>query len=725
MWRANNERAAVFSDMQCCESVEMFRLKSKKSYTTALRVLLASTALCTAWVPVASAAEDASTRESTIPYTAPPAERDFEEIVVSGAFEGRKLSETILGGTILRQEDLARQLAGSLGETLKRQPGISSTFFGPGASRPIIRGLGGDRIRILDFGLGSIDASSTSPDHAVAIEPALAKRIEILRGSALLVYGSSAAGGAINVFDGRIPTKVPEGGFDGAVRYGHNTGDDGDEFSGAFNAELAKIGDSSILFHGDISYRDTDDYSIPGFARSAQLRASDPLADPADEPRDIVANSATETLSGSAGLSAVFDNGFFGANVRALDSEYGVPGSGEEGVTIDIEQTRFDLHGELEGNFGLFKKAKFRFGYADYLQLEIEDGAVGTVFSNEGFEGRLDFVEKGGDNWNGSTGIQVRSRDFSAVGEEAFVPPTLTTQIGIYTVKELSTDSWKFEFGGRFEYTKHTSDTLGITRSFNGVSLSAGAGYNLSDNSFFGVSISRTERAPSTEEIFSNGPHLATEAFEIGDLSLGLETAIGIEATFNYSDEIYSFIANVFLTSYDDFVFEVETGATLDDLAVFQFNAGDAQFYGFETKAEFQLGASSSEFWGELDYSFDAQLDYVRATLRNVSGNNALPRIPPLSALIGISAIGTKFDLRTELEYSAGQNRATDFETTSDAYWLWNTYFTLHPFENRGLSLEVRATNLTNTTARQHTSFLKDVVPLPGRTFKISLRAEF
>ena len=703
----------------------MFRLKSKKTYATALRVLLASTALYAAWMPVASAAEGATNKEFVIPNTAPPAERDLEEIVVSGAFEGRKLSETILGGTILKQEDLARQLASSLGETLKRQPGISSTFFGPGASRPIIRGLGGDRIRILDFGLGSIDASSTSPDHAVAIEPALAKRIEILRGSALLIYGSSAAGGAINVFDGRIPTKIPEDGFEGAVRYGHNSGDNGDELSGAFNAELTKIGETSLLFHGDISYRDTDNYSIPGFARSAQLRASDPAADPANEPRDVVANSATETLSGSAGLSAVFGTGFFGANVRVLDSEYGVPGSGEDGVTIDIEQTRFDLHGELEADFGFFKKAKFRFGYADYLQLEIEDGAVGTVFSNEGFEGRLDFVEKGGDNWNGSTGIQVRSRDFSAVGDEAFVPPTLTTQIGLYTVKEFSADRWKFEFGGRFEYTKHTSDTLGITRSFNGVSLSAGAGYDLGDNSFFGVSISRTERAPSTEEIFSNGPHLATEAFEIGDLSLGLETALGAEATYNYSDDVFSFIANIFLTSYDDFVFEVETGAIIEDLSVFQFNAGDAQFYGFETKAEFQLGSSSSDFWGDLDYSFDAQLDYVRAKLRGVSGNDALPRIPPLSALAGLSAIGTKFDLRTELEYSASQNRATAFETTSNGYLLLNAYFTLHPFEDRGLSLEIRATNLTNTTARQHTSFLKNVVPLPGRTFKISLRAAF
>ena len=206
---------------------------------------------------------------------APPPEGHLEEIIVSGAFDGRKLASTILGATVLNKDQIQRQLDGSIGETLRRQPGISSTFFGPGASRPVIRGLGGDRIRVLDTGLGSIDASSTSPDHATAVEPALAERIEILRGTAMLMYGSSAAGGVINVIDSRIPATLPTNGFEAAVRYGHNTVNDSNEVSGALNAKIGNIGDNSIVLHLDGLYRSTDDYNIPGFAESERLREAE------------------------------------------------------------------------------------------------------------------------------------------------------------------------------------------------------------------------------------------------------------------------------------------------------------------------------------------------------------------------------------------------------------------------------------------------------------------
>ncbi|MBL4836206.1 MAG: TonB-dependent receptor plug domain-containing protein, partial [Kordiimonadaceae bacterium] len=385
---------------------------------------------------------------------APPPENRLEEIVVSGAFEGRKLGTAILGTTILNKEAIQRQLDGSIGETLRRQPGISSTFFGPGASRPIIRGLGGDRIRILDSGLGSIDASSTSPDHATAIEPALAERIEILRGTAMLMYGSSAAGGVVNVLDGRIPNSAPENTFDGAVRYGHTTVNDGDEIVGAFNAQLGKVGGTTVIFHGDALYRATSDYKIPGFAESQQVRDAEAAEAEAsgealeEEAFGIAENSETKTTGAFAGLSFLFSNGFIGMNVKLLDSSYGVPGGHEhddhdddddhddhEGteeapVTIELDQLRYDLRGEIKGDYGFFKKVKIRFGYADYEHLELEGNEIGTVFSNEGWEGRLDFIHNGNDTWGGASGIQIKSRDFSAIGEEAFVPATISKQYG-------------------------------------------------------------------------------------------------------------------------------------------------------------------------------------------------------------------------------------------------------------------------------------------------------
>lgn len=691
---------------------------------------------------------------------APPLEEQLEEIVVSGAYEGRKLGETILGATVLRKDEILRQLDGSIGETLRRQPGMSSTFFGPGASRPIIRGLGGDRIRVLDAGLGSIDASSTSPDHAVAVEPALAERIEILRGTAMLMYGSSAAGGVVNVFDGRIPTSEPEDGFDAALRYGHDTVSNGDEATAAFNALVGTFGDATLLLHGDFTFRDTDDYDIPGFAESdafhdAEEHEDEEGEDHAEDHDDhdaheeeerifgTVENSATKTTGGSGGLTFLFKDGFIGMNLKKLDSQYGVPGGHahahgeeehhdeEEGqeeeapVTIDLDQIRFDLHGELARDFGWFQKAKFRFGYADYEHTELEGDEVGTVFANKGWEGRLDLIEKGGESWSGATGIQIRRRDFSAIGAEAFVPPTITNQYGLYTVKEFTFDRLMVEVGGRYERTDYDADAIGISRSFDGFSVSAGAGYDLSDAAFIGINAFRTERAPSTEELFSNGPHLATNAFELGDPDLGLETALGVEATFTYATGPFSFVLNGFVTSYDDFIYERETGEEDDELEVFEFTANDATFYGFEAKTEYHVGTYKTASFGDIDVHLDGQLDLVRAELKDAGEDGYLPRIPPLSGLVGVEASALSFDLRTELEYAAEQNRVTEHELPTDDYLLWNAYFTLRPFKNKNYSFELKGTNLGNVEARQHTSFLKDQVPLPGRNVKISFRAAF
>lgn len=676
----------------------------------------------------------------------PPLEEQLEEIIVSGAFEGRKLGETILGATVLNESEILRQLNGSIGETLRRQPGISSTFFGPGASRPIIRGLGGDRIRVLDNGIGSIDASSTSPDHAVAVDPALAERIEILRGTAMLIYGSSAAGGVVNVMDSRIPNKVPEGGFKGAARYGYSTVDQGHEASAAINALLADLGNTQIVLHGDISYRNTDDYDIPGFAESARLRALEEAEGEEEEGEEeafgTVENSATETTSGSGGIGFIFENGFLGFNVRKLDSLYGVPGGHghgheeeehegeddhedeEETVRIDLDQTRYDLTGEISGDFGFFSKAKLRFGYSDYTHTELEGDEIGTVFANEGYEGRLDLIEKGNENWKGTTGIQLRSRDFSAIGAEAFVPPTNSSQLGIYTVKEYSTPNWRFDFGGRYEHTKYEDVVGNRERSFNGFSASVGAGYDISDAAFFGLTVFRTERAPSTEELFSNGPHLATNAFEVGNADLGMETALGIEATFSYTNGPFSFIANAYYTSYDDFIYEVETGGIEDDLPIFEFRANDAQIYGFEAKTEYHLGSFTTDVFHDVDIHIDGQIDLLKADLDR-GGNDNIPRLPPVNVLAGIEARSHAFELRTEIEFAGSKTDVAAVELPTDSYAFWNVYFTLRPFENENLSFDVRGTNLTNATGRQHTSFLKDLAPLPGRNIRASFRVQF
>lgn len=658
-----------------------------------------------------------------------------DEIVVTASPLNRSADETIVGTTVVSGDDLSRNLDSSIGETLRKQPGISSSFFGPGASRPIIRGLGGDRISVLDSGIGSIDASSTSPDHAVAVEPATAEKIEIVRGAATLLYGSSAAGGVVNVFSGKIPRKLPEDGADGAIRIGKSTVDDGTEAAGGFDVDLGKAGAGNFVFHGEGFYRKADDYKIPGFAESARLRAAEEAGgeEPGEEAFGVVANTSLETKGGAAGLSYVFDTGFIGIAGTAMNTDYGVPGhshEGEEGgVTIGLKQRRIDLDGEIDADFLFFKKSKLRVGYADYTHSEIEPtGEIGTVFANEGVEGRLEFVEKtstiGGAELNGAIGFQWKIRDFSAIGDEAFVPPSKSRQLGFFALKELSAGPFRFELGGRYEATRHTVDDLAITRTFDAFSVSAGIGYQPNDIVFLGVTGLRTERAPSTEELFSNGPHLATGVFEIGDPALGKETARGVEATARIGDESLSFAINGFYTSYKDFIFENATGLDADVdgemIPIFEFQATDATFKGFEAQLDAELFRV-----GPFHIHGHAAADYVRATAVN-SPTGDLPRIPPMTGLFALEANSAKFDLRGEIDHSLIQRKVGVGELPTDRFTMYNLYATFRPMgEDSPVAVRLAALNLSNEDARLHPSFLKDIAPLPGRNFKVSVEGSF
>ena len=676
-------------------------------------------------------------------YGAYAQEEEFEvesdKIVVTASPLERTVGETILNTSVISDEELQRRLENSIGETLRREPGVSSTFFGPGASRPVIRGLGGDRIRVLDAGIGSIDASATSPDHAVSVEPATAEKIEIVRGSGTLLYGSSAAGGVVNVFNGRIPTERPEDGIDGAVRAGGSTVDDGVELAGGVDLELGEVGGGAIVLHADGAYRDAEDYDIPGFAESAVLRAAEEAEgeeEGEEEEEEIFGtaeNTFFETEGGSVGLSWIFGNGFFGISGTVMDTTYGVPGGhgheeGEEedeeeeeegGVTIDLEQRRLDLAGEVNGQFGLFQTAKIRFGYADYEHAEIEpSGEVGTLFSNEGWEGRFELIDKPmnafGGELNGAVGLQYRKRDFSAIGEEAFVPPTDTSQLGIFALKELTTGPWRFEVGGRFEHTSHEVSGTTVERNFDGFSVSGGAGVNASENVFLGVTAFRTERAPSTEELFSNGPHLATNAFEIGDPTLNEEVAKGIEGTVRFRTERFSASINGFYTSYDDFIFEAATGEEEDELPVFQFFAEDAKFRGFEAQVDAELFRVAA-----FDVHGDASFDYVRATT-DATGNDNLPRIPPFSGLVGLEARSSLIDVRGELEFAGEQDDVTDFELPTDDYQVFNVFVTIRPIPDaENVSFRLSMNNLTDEDVRLHTIFLEGSRTVAGPEFQI------
>jgi iron complex outermembrane receptor protein len=667
------------------------------------------------------------------------------EIVVTANFV-RELD--ILSGTsVLTGTDLVRDIRPQIGDTLARLPGVSATSFSPGASRPVLRGFQGERVRVLTDGIGSIDVSNTSADHAVTIDPLTAERIEVLHGPAVLLFGSQAIGGAVNVLDRRIPRRVPDEPvhFDLIGTYG--SADDERSIGGGVDVP---IGTGGLVAHIDGSYRKTDDREIGGFLLSPELRAeqieiaaeelAEGHADEAAEAqelaefRGVIPNSATETYTLGAGLALVRDRGNLGVSVSYFNTDYGVPSRpgaghhhGEEGeeeageapVTIAMDQIRVDLRGEYELDGGFIDKVRVRAGYADYEHVEFEGDEVGTRFLTDGFEGRFELVQADRNGWRGASGVQYFTRDFNAIGAEAFVAPNKTSQLGLFTLQEFEFGPLQLEAAGRYERSTVKSRPLGVSRDFNAFSAAAGAAYKLSPRVRIGANVSRAERAPAAEELFSNGPHVATQAFEIGDPTLRKEKSVGAELYARAETDDFRLSASLFANWFDDYIFQDETGEEEDGLPVFQYFQRDARYVGFEAEASATLFRSDG-----LKIVGDLVTDYVRATIRNEGG--PVPRIPPLRVLGGLEAQTAALDGRVEVEWVDDQERVAAFENRTDGHTLVNASIAWRPFgRENSTTLLLSANNIFDVDARRHASFTKDFVPLAGRDFRVSLRASF
>ncbi|MEM8635839.1 MAG: TonB-dependent receptor [Pseudomonadota bacterium] len=694
---------------------------------------------------------------------------DLDQVVTTSTPLARTLGKTITNVTVLDGEELEERLASSIGETLRLEPGISSTSFGAGASRPIIRGLGSDRIRVLADGIGTFAVDQTSPDHAVPVEPALAERIEVFRGAASLLYGSSAAGGIVNTITGIIPEEAPENGLEGAARYSYSTVDNGNEVAGGANVQLGQV-----VFHAEGSFREAGDYDIPGLVASNELIGAlaaeanangEPFVPTEEFETGFLPNSDLETTTGAFGASWLFDSGdyegFFGASVSYLETNYGVPAGilteedlegeeegeegeegeeegEEEGIRIDLDQIRYDAKGEIRGNLGLFEKARFRFGYGDYQHFELEGDEVGTEFNNEEYEGRLELTGKtvsiGNGEFRSATGIQFRNREIEAIGAEAFVPPSEQRQIAVFGLGEYSTGPWVFDGSLRYENVENETDSfideedgpeMSLDNNFDLFSVSAGIGLQATEQLFLGFNGFRTERAPSVEENFSFGPHLATQFFEIGNPNFEEETARGFEATARGEFGPVTVIVNGFLTEYDNFIFEQETGEIMDGLPVFAFVGSDTRFRGFEAELEADLGSFNSGTIGEIRFSGQAQADFVKADTDGVLAGDQ-PRIPPFSTLVGLTADNDFATLRAEVEYNAAQNAVADFELPTGSFTIFNMALAVRPFRDRpNVTLGIRGQNLFDAEVRNAVSFLKDTAPLPGRNVRFDIKVAF
>ncbi|KAA2285808.1 TonB-dependent receptor [Arenimonas fontis] len=634
---------------------------------------------------------------------------------------------------VLAGEDLDARKAGTLGETLERLPGVQSSSFGPGVGRPIIRGQDGARVRTLAGGIGSMDVSTVSVDHAVAIEPFLADQIEVLKGPAALLYGSGAIGGAVNVVDGRVPTAQAGRATSGRAEIRHGSAADESVAMARFDGDAGPL-----TLHFDGFYREAGDYRIPGFALSDHL-----VEEELEEGGDLddlafgrVPNTSLRTRGGAVGASWFGERAWFGAAASTYRSNYGIPPGAhahheeeEDGheddehgheeaaqVRIDLRQDRFDFRGGVTGVAGL-RELNWRLVRSLYEHAEIEEGEIGTVFENTGTEARLELVQNEWAGWNGAFGLQYGHRDFSAVGEEAFVPPSVGRDLGLFTVQERQFGRFKLETGLRHDRVR-VSPEGGASKRFSATSLALGGLWQLNDAVHLSLNLDRAERAPTAEELFSDGPHIATASYEIGDAGLDTERAFNAELGLHLHHGRFEGKLAVFRTRYDGFIYLADTGLEEDELPVRQWTQADARFTGWEAEARIELHEGASGLWQLRAFAdaVDAELD----------GGERLPRIAP--ARIGLDLAWSLGGWRARLgavrvakqDEVAPNEEPTEGHTLVDAglAWHWDT-------DAAGWELFLEGRNLTDREARSHTSYLKELAPLPGRNLMAGLRVSF
>ena len=648
-----------------------------------------------------------ATADESKPHKGRGHEKRMDEIEVTANPLGTSSAEAAKPAVVLAGGELEDRRRGTIGETVSEEAGVQSSYFGPGVGRPVIRGQDGARVQVLSGGTGSLDASTVSVDHALTIEPFVAEQIEVLKGPSTLFYGAGAIGGVVNVVDGRIPDALTEEGVSGRAEL---SGDTGSNMRGGVARLDATAGQYAI--HADAFQRDADNVEAPGTADGE------------------IENSAIETSGGAIGGVAFADggNGFVGLALSGYNNLYGIPGgahehaAGEEhdadaeAVRIDMNQSRIDLKAGVDGPIRGVEKTVFKFTRNDYEHVELEGDEVGTRFENEAYEARLELNLKPIGAWTGAAGVQASQRDLSAIGAEAFVPSNQTDDLGLFLIERAQFGPWSVEAGLR--HGQQDVETDLVRADHDAVSLSLAGLYDINARWQWSLSIDRAERAPTAEELFSHGPHIATQSFEVGDAALDTETAQQFETGLRYRGERIEAKAQVYRNDFSDFIFLSATGEVEDDLPVRQWSQADAVFTGYEIEAKTLLADNDAG-------RFDLRLfnDGVNAEFDD--GTN-LPRIAPARHGAGLEwQYGAWHARLGAIRYNA-QNDVAELETPTPGYTLVNAHVS-YAFQSGETEWEafVDGNNLTDQEAHVHTSFLKDNAPLPGRNLRFGIRSYF
>ncbi|MBK1880280.1 TonB-dependent receptor [Pelagicoccus mobilis] len=700
-------------------------------------------------------------------------------LVTASPFVERKV-ELVVPATELSGEALRRAGESSLGATLSGEPGVHSSYYGPGAGRPVIRGFDGDRIRILNQGMDSFDVSQTSPDHGVSIEPLFAEDIEVVRGPASLLYGNAAIGGVVNVIGKELPRERAELPFSGQFETFYGSVSDEKSVGLALQG-----GEGNFAWSAGFLDRQSNDFEIPGFAESIYQMEAEEHDEHDHEDEDehhedehddheeeevfgVLENSFVDTRSGYVGLAWFGDNGSLAVSYSEYGSDYGVPGHshahghhdeheegeeheeegehhededeeehhdegehGEEGVAIDLDQSRFSLRGELLNPVDFLKSLELDLAFGDYRHAELEGDEVGTVFERDGYELRLTGVHSPVGDFNGAFGFQAKVDDFSAVGEEAFIPSSETAQYGIFAVERLNQEWGAWEFGARLETVDvdPVDASLG-DRSFDTVNASAGLVSRLSESSVLSANLVYAERAPNASELFAFGPHVGTQTFEIGDATLGEESSTSLDVSYRLTAGRVTGEVTAFYSDFSDYVYlqfldhedveEMYGELDTDGLDVFKATAVDAKFYGFEVDLRYHI-------IDEADRAMHVDFLYDQTRATNESFDTNLPRIPT-------RRVGARYEyafgpwlMGAEGRWNDSASHRGPNQLPTDSYMLWGADVRYRMVLNERAIVDLFAigTNLGDEEARPNTSFLKDLAPMPGRSVRVGLRTSF
>lgn len=672
--------------------------------------------------------------------TAPPAPApSLSPIFVTATPLGSSLFELVDPANVLQGEGLRLKRQPTLGETLAQEVGVSASYFGPNASRPIIRGLGGFDIRLLNNGLGILDASASSPDHAVALSPFAIERIEVVRGVATVMYGGNSIGGVVNTIDSRIAEAGVAKPVSGAASYQFGSQDN-------LNAGGARVdvGNERFVLHADLYKTDNHDLRIPGHAWSPRTQA----ARGGPGPYGTLPNSRGNSESYGVGGSLILgDRGYAGLSYGEFKTNYGTVA--EPNVTIDLKQTAWNLAGELRNTIPGLDALRVKYGYTDYQHTEFDSGEPGTVFRSSGYNLRVEGLHAKIGPFQGAVGLEFVNFDFSALGDEAFVPNSKNQSVAGFLYEELPYQQWKLSFGGRIASAKVEADEFtaaGLptdSRTFTPWSGAAGAFYAFNKEWGLGANLQYTQRTPTFQELYADGPHVATNAFEVGTSALDKVESTSIDLTLKQQSDLYTSSVGAFYTSFANFVglfptgiyrnpedrsvapdaspiVDPVTGEEVIPLEQFNYNQVKARFYGLEAQVEFLVWRS-----GGNRVTMNLQADYVNATDR--SNGQPLPFIPPFRFGTTLAYQRAAFSASLGGLFAATQNRVPQFQTATTGYAnvFANASYKFDVGRAVGLEAFLQGTNLLDQTIRYSTSNLKDIAPLGRRAVMVGVRGTF